>query len=69
MHYLLYWGIFLSFSCGDDYFLTDLLQSSLLSRVMVIRIIGHCFDDFCRDKPLEDRNLRVLAVPLSMTLP
>ena len=69
MHYLLYWGIFLSFSCGDDCFLIDLLQSSLLSRVMFIRIIGHCFDDFCRDEPLEDHNLRVLAVPLSMTLP
>ena len=69
MHYLLYWGIFLSFSCGDDYFLTDLLQSSLLSRVMFIRIIGYCFDDFLGDELLEDRNLRVLAVSLSMTLP
>ncbi|KAL6338634.1 hypothetical protein AAG906_021451 [Vitis piasezkii] len=27
---LLYWGIFPPFSCGDDYFLRDLLQSILL---------------------------------------
>ena len=54
---MLYWGIFPFFSCGDDCFLTDLLQSSLLGRWINLCITSHSFSDFGLDEPLEEHNL------------
>ena len=54
---MLYWVIFPSFSCGDDCFLIDLLQSSLLGRGIFICITSHSFNDFGQDEPPEEPDL------------
>ncbi|RVW13548.1 hypothetical protein CK203_101447 [Vitis vinifera] len=46
------------FSCGDDCFLRDLLQSTLLGREMFIHIDGHSLDDVCQDEPSTEHDLR-----------
>ena len=51
------WGIFPSFSCGCDCFLTDLLQSSLLEWGIFICITGHSFSDFGLDEPPNEHDL------------
>ncbi|RVW81098.1 Transposon Ty3-I Gag-Pol polyprotein [Vitis vinifera] len=50
---------FLLFSCGDDCFLRDLLQSTLLGREMFIYIDDHSLYDVCRDEPSVEHDLRV----------
>ena len=61
---MLYWGIFPSFSCGNDYFLTNLLQSSLLGRGIFLCIISHSFSDFSRDEPPEKHDLLGFDCPV-----
>ena len=55
--------MFLSFSYGDDCFLTDLLQSSLLEREIFLCIIGHSFGHFGRDEPSNEHDLLGFGCP------
>ena len=61
-------GTFPHFSCGDDCFLRDLLQSTLLDRGMFIHIDGHNLDDVCQDEPSTEHDLIGLTVLPSVTL-
>ena len=56
------------FSCGDDCFLRDLLQSTLLGREMFIYIDDHSLYDVCRDEPSVEHDLRGLTALLPVTL-
>ena len=68
IHLMPYWGIFSHFGCGDDCFLKDLLQSTLLDRGMFIHIDGHSLNDVYRDELSAEHDLRGLTALLSMTL-
>ena len=56
------------FSCSDDCFLRDLLQSTLLGREMFIHINDHSLYDVCQDEPSTEHDLRGLTTLLSVTL-
>ena len=56
------------FCYGDDCFLRDLLQSTLLGRGMFSHIDGHNLDDVCQDEPSAKHDLRGLTALPSMTL-